>query len=102
MITAIVLMLVGAAIAVVAGCLGFVAGRRSGRASAQNALPTGNVCSCGHGYGTHENELSCRASIPRKRNGMHRLDPCPCRRYDGPEPLPRVWTPVGINAFPGG
>lgn len=99
MITAIVLMLVGAGIAVVAGGFGFVAGRRTGRALARPALPTGNLCSCGHGYGTHENELACYADIPRKRNGMHHLDRCPCRRYDGPEPLPRVWTPAGITAF---
>jgi hypothetical protein len=94
MTTAIVLMLVGAGIAVVAGGLGHRAGR------ARTALPAGNVCSCGHGYGTHADELSCHGDIPRKRNGMHHLDRCPCRRYDGPEPLPRVWTPGGISAFP--
>jgi len=98
MITAIVLMLVGAGIAVVAGGFGYLAGRRAGQAHV--ALPVGNVCSCGHGYGTHADELSCRGDIPRKRNGMHHLDRCPCHRYDGPEPLPRVWTPAEITAFP--
>jgi len=34
------------------------------------------------------------AADTRRRNGLHEVDPCPCRRYDGPEPLPPVWSPL--------
>lgn len=93
MMIAITLLLVGAGIAIVSAGIGWLVGRRVGRTATRQALPTGAVCSCGHGYGTHEDERTCRGSDARKRNGLHHLDPCPCRYYDGPEPLPRVWGP---------
>ncbi|MGI5129128.1 hypothetical protein ACQEVB_20150 [Pseudonocardia sp. CA-107938] len=96
MITALTL-LVGAGIAAAAGTFGWLAGRRAGRAEAQRALPAGTMCSCGHGYGMHEDEHACHGRNRAKRNGIHHLDPCPCRRYDGPEPLPRVWTPIELD-----
>ena len=69
------------------------AGWRLGRRQARPGGPTSQiVCSCGHGYGTHDNAQRCHGSDTRRRNGLHVVDPCPCRLYDGPEPLPRVWT----------
>jgi hypothetical protein len=54
------------------------------------------MCSCGHGYGTHEDEKRCHATNTRRLNGMATIDPCPCHHYDGPEPLPRAWTPLDL------
>jgi hypothetical protein len=55
----------------------------------------GSVCSCKHGYGTHEAGRVCGAEIERSRRGnlpgMEWI-PCPCKFYDGPEPLPRLWV----------
>ena len=81
-----------------AGWIGWVAGRISGRnQAARRQGPTSElICSCGHGYGMHEDEKRCHGVDPSKRNGVHTLDPCPCRLYDGPEPLPRAWTPVQL------
>lgn len=74
---------------------GWLVGRRSRRPSAPKA---GTVCSCGHGYGSHEAGGMCDAQVERihyysngDRNG-HEWVACPCLTYDGPEPLPRVWT----------
>lgn len=53
------------------------------------------VCSCGHGYGSHAHGGQCQAEVRRLRNGCtstYDWVACPCLSYDGPEPLPRVWT----------
>ncbi|GAA1289925.1 hypothetical protein GCM10009609_66970 [Pseudonocardia aurantiaca] len=91
-------MLVGAGLVAVSGWIGWVAGRISGRnQTARRQGPTSElICSCGHGYGTHEDEKRCHGVDAAKRNGVHTLDPCSCRLYDGPEPLPRTWTPVQL------
>lgn len=75
---------------------GWLAGRRGRRPSTPK--PTGTVCSCGHGYGSHEAGGMCSAQVERvhyylngSRNGYEWVA-CPCLTYDGPEPLPRVWT----------
>jgi hypothetical protein len=94
-ITAVTL-LVGAALAAVPGWLGWALGRASGRRSTRSVPVSTLLCSCGHGYGTHEDELRCHGVDARRRNGVHVLDPCPCRRYDGPEPLPRAWAPLEL------
>jgi hypothetical protein len=52
-------------------------------------------CSCGHGYGTHENGHKCNAAIHALRNGCSNTYdwvPCACLSYDGPDPLLRVWN----------
>jgi hypothetical protein len=91
-----VTMLVGAGLVVVPTWIGWVLGRASGRRSARPVPASTMLCSCGHGYGTHEDERRCHGVDARRRNGVQALDPCPCRHYDGPEPLPRAWTPVGL------
>ena len=50
--------------------------------------PIRPVCSCGHGYGTHADSEGCRAKALIKYNayGDKHLEPCPCLRYDGPDP----------------
>jgi hypothetical protein len=93
-------MLVGAGLAVVPGWIGWVLGRASGRRGVPTAPASTLVCSCGHGYGTHEDERRCHGVDAGRRNGVQVLDPCPCRRYDGPEPLPRAWTPLELPAEP--
>lgn len=77
----------------------FTAGAVFGRVTRRPKPPAPDlpVCSCGHGYGTHEN-IGCADTVKRKRwNSLG--DPagfewvqCPCRVYDGPEPLPKIWT----------
>jgi hypothetical protein len=88
-------------ISVVAGAAAVLVGWLAGRVSRQPQAPkqAGALCSCDHGYGTHENGGQCHAQVERphywgngSRNGYEWV-PCPCLSYDGPEPLPRVWTP---------
>ena len=92
--------MVGAALAVIPAWVGWAIGRASGRTQGARRLETapGLICSCGHGYGTHEDKQRCHGVDTRRRNGVQELDPCPCRRYDGPEPLPRAWTPIELPA----
>lgn len=90
-------LLVGAALVAVPGWIGWAAGR----ASTLRAPKPGLRCSCGHGYGTHEDEKRCHGVDAGRRNGVQVLDPCPCRTYDGPEPLPRAWTPLELPATEG-
>lgn len=92
-------LLLGAALATGPAALAWFAGRASGLRAARPATGSTLLCSCGHGYGTHEDEQRCHGVDRHKRNGVAGLDPCPCRRYDGPEPLPRAWTPFEL---PGG
>jgi hypothetical protein len=90
-------MLVGAGLVAVSGSIGWFIGWISGRRHHSDRHPRPSselICSCGHGYGTHEDEKRCHGVNKAKRNGMHVLDPCPCRQYDGPEPLLRAWTPA--------
>jgi hypothetical protein len=89
-------LLVGAALVVVPGWVGWLLGRASGRRQVRAAPVSALLCSCGHGYGTHEDEKRCHGADPSRRNGVQALDPCPCRAYDGPEPLPRAWTPAEL------
>ncbi|MGH7743271.1 MAG: hypothetical protein ACREQ5_00415 [Candidatus Dormibacteria bacterium] len=56
-------------------------------------------CSCGHGYGLHEENGACRGAFHRAAKwdsgGLptyYEYAQCACRLYDGPEPLPRVWA----------
>lgn len=48
--------------------------------------PLKPMCSCGHGYGTHEDGRRCQGKEPARRNYTDYLDACQCRRYDGPDP----------------
>jgi hypothetical protein len=96
-ITAVTL-LVGAGLVVVPGWVGWLLGRAAGRRSAPPAAASALLCSCGHGYGSHEDGRRCHGADARRRNGVQVLDPCPCRGYDGPEPLPRVWAPLDLPA----
>lgn len=84
---------------------GFLFGRKSGLRARVS------TCSCGHGYGTHEDGRSCQADVRRphymksgSRNGKHWVQ-CPCLRHDGPLPsvaleeMVRDWTnPKDPNA----
>lgn len=83
-------VLVGMGIVVV----GVVVGRWSrSRPRDTEMPPSGLLCSCGHGLGTHEDGTSCLAEMQRADRWdtfQHPIHwcyvPCPCRRYDGPEP----------------
>ena len=85
-------MLIGGGLVAV----GWGIGRLTSRRASTPQVPMHPLCSCGHGYGSHEDGRICQAEIHRPRPGVlgggHEWAPCPCRSYDGPEPLPRVWT----------
>lgn len=92
-------LIVGAVIFIVGAETG---DRRRRHASSPPKAPE-LVCSCEHGYGTHENGDRCHGQEERPhylphgpRCGME-YAPCPCRFYDGPEPLPRTWSPDEIT-----
>jgi hypothetical protein len=58
--------------------------------------PLKPMCTCGHGYGTHDNGKACQAQVkrPNEWNRSSSIElpigwehvPCPCVRYDGPSP----------------
>lgn len=71
-----------------------------GRVSRKRSMPSQpeSICSCEHGYGSHADGGKCATQVERPhywangcRNGYEWVL-CPCLSYDGPEPLPRVWT----------
>jgi len=54
----------------------------------RGAQPRRPICTCGHGYGTHDGGHGpCGGKLRARRNYTDFLDPCPCRSYDGPDPL---------------
>lgn len=76
--------------------VGWLTGRVSrfhGFANGGEVNPGPNlICSCVHGFGSHEDGRKCHGSTTNWRNGAQFVDRCPCHMYDGPEPLPRVWS----------
>lgn len=90
-------MIVGAVLLLVGFVAGHITGRVAGRRLALR--PPELVCSCGHGPGFHEELGRCHGEHKRAiqdDQGFWRGDTyvtCPCLSYDGPEPLPRSWTP---------
>lgn len=75
--------LVGGAIGVGSVVAGAWAGWRF-RGTRRPAL----ICTCGHGSGTHDPiEGSCGDKVRRISSGADVWEPCPCRHYDGPDPL---------------
>jgi hypothetical protein len=61
------------------------------------AGPAPALCSCQHGYGSHEDAKACQAAVERitrgwgGRNEGSEWVPCPCRVYDGPAPMSTMW-----------
>jgi hypothetical protein len=52
------------------------------------------VCGCGHHYALHDEEQVCRGTdrqlVETGREGRRYVaQPCGCKRYSGPGPLPR-------------
>lgn len=81
--------------------VGWLLGRLRARGSPETTNQLAMMCSCGHGYGKHANMSSCSADVERAhyllsgaRNGFEWVR-CSCASYDGPEPLPRVWSNPG-------
>lgn len=92
-------LLAGGGLVVVGGLVG----RAIRPLSSRPPKPPLPECSCEHGYGQHEQAGGqCRAEVERTEYGTSFAVrgtywvPCPCLSYDGPEPLPRVWTPGGM------
>ena len=78
---------------------GWLLGRVSRRPSrAPKPNPVKLICTCGHGYGSHEGGKNCDAQIKRPSRWLHgaivhyEWVTCPCHEYDGPEPLPRSFV----------
>lgn len=97
-------LLIGAGLVLGPSSIAWVAGLRAGRAVERRAAaaPPALVCSCEHGYGTHDREGACGGATKRMISWTDYGEPqpwewvsCPCHVYDGPEPLPRSWS-----AFP--
>lgn len=74
---------------------------RAMRVKPPKPKPIQPVCSCGHGYGQHQDGGRCGAEVKRAtRWGSGQYDPidfeyvpCSCLKHDGPVPLPEVWAP---------
>lgn len=76
--------------AVLGAAAGLVLGRRMRPSPPEPVRP---ICGCTHNYGAHENGRACKAIDKRPDHWDHvnRADhwvsaPCPCMRYDGPDP----------------
>ena len=48
---------------------------------------SGPICGCGHHLSYHDDYQGCHHPV-----GIIR-DPCPCRKYSGPDPLPEYYAP---------
>lgn len=58
------------------------------------------VCQCTHPRAVHDAETSrCHDKVYRRGTGdsNSRFEPCPCRQYVGPEPLPSFF-PKGLES----
>jgi hypothetical protein len=83
------------ALGAVIGIAAFAAGRAGSRARrSQLALEPPAVCGCGHHYAMHDDDQVChgtqRVLVETGANGRkYETDACGCKRYSGPEPLPR-------------
>lgn len=77
-------MIEGALIALGGTMLGFLLGRLR---RAPKAVPGGAVCACGHNKSFHEPKKGCHHPV-----GFFR-EPCECRSYTGPEPMPEYYAP---------
>ncbi len=74
--------------------LGLLVGRRMRPRPPKPIKPQPPVCTCRHGFGTHEGGKACAAEIQRpdkwNKDGDERgwtYVRCPCTNYDGPDPL---------------
>jgi hypothetical protein len=64
---------------------------RTRRASKPTPAP---MCACEHAIAFHDLETGrCHEQVQRYANGVTKLVRCECRRYTGPEPLPRYYAP---------
>lgn len=85
----------------IVGALLFIVGAGTGERRRRAPKPPRRpelLCSCGHGYGTHEAGAHCHSQQKRDLYSAgawigHEYARCSCRFYDGPEPLPRTWSP---------
>jgi hypothetical protein len=65
------------------------------------------ICTCKHGYGTHEHGGKCQGDEKRSvawdsdgdPKGWRRIS-CPCLTYDGPQPMPTHEQMIGFNSPP--
>jgi hypothetical protein len=96
-------LLIDAALVLGPSTIAWAAGRRAGRATARRPaiIPAALMCTCEHGYGTHDDGGACSGTAQRLltssnygRSQEWEWVPCGCHTYDGPEPLPRVWSPA--------
>lgn len=74
--------------------LALLTGTGVGRAMKRKPKKLKPECSCGDGYGTHEENGPCRGQMKRASgwdsDGYEirwEWVQCPCLRYDGPDPL---------------
>jgi hypothetical protein len=53
------------------------------------------LCGCTHHHSFHDPESgACNATVQvNQYGGSYLYEPCACRRYSGPEPLPEYYAP---------
>lgn len=91
-------MITGALILAIGIVLGWLL--RSLPARRKGPKPVEAVCGCTHHHSMHDPETGeCNATVQvsRYNNGGNWTgyvqNPCACRRYSGPEPLPSFYAP---------
>lgn len=91
-------------ISIGAGALILFVGTRLGRLQRKPPVVPATTCGCSHNYGAHGDGTRCHAQVKiadqwaTDSYGRHveyhwKWVPCSCQSYDGPEPLPRSWSP---------
>lgn len=89
-------MIEGAAILLAGIVVGWWGRRLAERQPPSGAPKSGPLCSCGDPPSLHDPKTKqCHAEhlVSWNHYGAKELRPCPCRRYDGPEPLPEFYAP---------
>jgi hypothetical protein len=99
-------MIEGAAILLAGILIGVLGDRLLSRNRAKS--PSSPMCGCGHSIAYHDLKAGACHSVGKAESGWDRYgsanewspQPCTCRRYSGPEPLPEYYAPELGSAGP--
>ena len=90
---------------ILAYLLGVAVGKARGKAPASSPAAPVLKCGCSHALSFHKGLTgACNAQVTGPapgynymQNGQTVVRDCRCMTYDGPEPLPRSWTPPEMS-----
>ena len=94
-------MIEGAAILLAGILIGVLADRLLSRGGRRKERPEGAICGCEHSIAYHDRQTGQCAAVRKAPTKWDEFgdpvawteQPCTCRRYSGPEPLPEFYAP---------